>query len=266
LTLAIHGRDAAGTASKFPKAEGEIVEVVGANMSRLKLTRVARPDAERLNLNPENKDYWIADERQFVRAYNPVVKGDLCYNAVWKPFERTRVALVGEFDLDGDGADDIQALMTMLRNQGAQIDLYLDKANGFQPRGKLDYTTDMVVVGGIPMLTARGASEAPIANKGTELLRNAEAVQREAMQKGIEIVTLPRFLSRLGYNTPRSLTPRTTDNSVTNQTPIAQPPEGGAEEKKDEPPKPEAKPAEPKKDEPKKDEPKKDEPKKDVKK
>jgi hypothetical protein len=251
LTFQIHGRDTAGVPSKFPKAEGEVVQVSGPQLSQLKLTRVARPDAERLGLNPETKDYWITDERQFVRAYNPVMKGDLLYNVVWKPFERTRVALVGEFDIDGDGTDDIHAFMSMLRNQGAQIDLYLDKANGFQPRGKLDFTTNVVVVGGLPVLTARGASEAPPANRGTELFRQAEEIQRDAIKKGIEIVTLPRFLSRMGYSVPRSLTPRTADNSVSSQTPITPP--GGAPQPND----PTANPDEKKPEEPKKDEPKK---------
>jgi len=237
LTFAIHGRDASGVANRKPKAEGEVISVVGEQLSQVKIKRVARPDAERLNLDPETENYWITDERQFARAYDPVVQGDLLYNAVWKPFETVRVALVGEFDLDNNGTDDIQAFMNLLRNQNAQIDMYLDKANGYQPRGKLDYTTDIVVVGGLPVMTSRGSANDPLANKGTDLIRNAEKVQREAIEKGIEIITLPRFLSRIGYSTPRALSPRQADNSAIDRPPVPNPPptdQGGAEEKKPE--------------------------------
>jgi len=236
LTFSIHGRDATGNANPNPKAEGEIVSILGPQLSQVKIKRVARPDAERLKLKPESADYWITDERQFVRAFDPVVKGDLCYNAIWKPFETIHVALVGEFDVDGNGTDDIQAFMNLLRGQGAQVDLYLDKANGFQPRGRLDYTTNVVIVGGLPVLSARGAANSPLANKGTELIRNAEKVQREALEKGIEVITLPRFLTRIGYSTPRALSPRVADNNSLNLQPPANPagdhPLPGADEKK----------------------------------
>jgi hypothetical protein len=207
-TFAVHGRDANGNPNPKPKAEVEVTNIVGPQMARVRIKRMARHDAERLNLNPENTDYWTTDSRDFVRSPAPLFKGDFLYNTVWDPNRKIHVALVGEFDLDGDGTDDIQALMGILRNQGAEVDLYLDKANGYQPRGKLDFSTDILVVGGLNVITKSANANEALATKGTDLIRNTEKVQREALEKGIEIMTLPRFLTRMGLNTPKSLSPR----------------------------------------------------------
>ncbi len=214
LTLAIHGHDTSGNAHPKPKAEVEVIRVLGPQLSEVRIKRIVRPDAERLNISPESNEYWITDPRDFARTTHPIYKGDYAYNTIWDPNRRIRVALVGDFDLDGDGTDDVQAFMNVLRSQGADIDLYLDKAANYQPRGKLSFATDLVVVGGVNPITTLGAIDQRLEGKGTELIKNAEKLQKEALEKGVEILTLPRFLNRIGFSSARSLSPRAANGTA----------------------------------------------------
>jgi hypothetical protein len=207
LTFSVHGKLSNGNPNPNPKADVEVSKIIGPQMAQVRVKRIARPDAERLQLKPENADYWITDPGEFVRTNTPLYKGDLLYNTVWDPNRKLHVALVGEFDLDGTGADNIQAFINILRNQGAEIDMYLDKANGYQPRGKIDYSTDVLIVGGMNLIGRGNAADA-LGNKGTDLIRNTEKAQREAIDKGVQVIALPRFLSQMGFSTPKSVTPR----------------------------------------------------------
>jgi hypothetical protein len=213
LTFSIHEHDANGNASPMKKAEAVVVKVLGDQLAQVRVTRMARPGSERKapprsDMTPEEETaYWNAfftsEPRDFARSTMPLYKGDFLFNVVWDPAKQTRVALVGEFDLDGDGTDDLPSLINLLRAQGAEIDLYLDKANSYKPKGKIDYNTDVVVLGDVPTITARGVKQQTAVNKATEMLREGQEVQKEALEKGIRIVQLPKFLSELGISVPQ---------------------------------------------------------------
>lgn len=216
LTFSIHGRDLNGIADPRPKAEGQVVRILGDQLAQIRITRMAKPDAERQplpasDMTPEQEtrywdNYFTSEVRDFVRSNRPLYKGDYLFNVIWDPARRTRIALVGEFDLNGDGTDDIQALINVLNAQGADVDLYLDKANGFKPKGKLDFGTDLVILGDIPTLTAKGAIGQPTtSSRSSDVVREGLAVQKEALEKGIRIVQLPRFLSEIGLNAPHAM-------------------------------------------------------------
>jgi hypothetical protein len=207
LTFSVHGKLTNGNPDPNPKADVEVSKIIGPQMAQVRIKRIARPDAARLQLKPENADYWITDQSEFVRTNAPLYRGDLLYNTIWDPNRKVHVALAGEFDVDGTGADNIQAFMNMLRNQGVEIDMYLDKANSYQPRGKIDYSTDLLVVGGMNLI-GRGNANEQLGNKGTDLIRNTEKAQRDAIDKGVQVMTLPRFLTQIGFSTPKSATPR----------------------------------------------------------
>ncbi len=213
LTFSIHEHDANGNASPMKKAEAVVVKILGDQLAQVRVTRMARPGSERKapprsDMTPEEEtNYWNAfftsEPRDFARSTMPLYKGDFLFNVVWDPAKKTRVALVGEFDLDGDGTDDLPSLINLLRAQGAEIDLYLDKANSYKPKGKIDYNTDVVVLGDVPTISARGAKQQVAVNKATEMMREGQEVQKEALEKGIRIVQLPKFLSELGISVPQ---------------------------------------------------------------
>lgn len=214
-TFSIHGKDHDGVANPRPKAEGQVVRILGDQLAQVRITRMARPDSDRqppltADMTAEQErhywdSYFTSEPRDFIRSNKPLYKGDYLYNVIWDPARRTRIALVGEFDLNGDGTDDIQSLINVLRAQGADIDLYLDKANGYKPKGKLDFGTDLVILGDIPTLNSKGATNQPISGRTSEVIREGLAVQREALEKGIRIVQLPRFLSEIGLSVPLAL-------------------------------------------------------------
>ncbi|HMO37257.1 MAG TPA: hypothetical protein PKA06_14560, partial [Gemmatales bacterium] len=219
LTFSVHERDSVtGTARPMKKAEVVVVRILGEQLAQVRVTRMARPNAERMgmpdpNFTPEEEtrfwdSFFTSDTRDFIRSTKPIYKGDYLFNVVWDPTRKTRVALVGEFDLNGDGTDDLPSLMNLLRAQGAEIDLYLDKANSYKPKGKIDYNTDVVVLGEVPQINARGVRQQIAVNKATEMLREGQEVQREALEKGIRIVQLPRFLSEMGVSVPQVLANR----------------------------------------------------------
>lgn len=240
LTFTVHERDAQGIASPQPKAEVQVVRILGDQLAQVRITRMARPDS--YNMPPPAADmspdleakYWdkfyTSDVRDFVRTNKPLFKGDLLFNVIWDPTRRTRVALVGDFDLNGDGSDDIQELISFLRSQGADVDLYLDKGNSYKPKGKLDFATDIVVLGDVPMVNPKAALNQIATNRGTELIRESQAVQKEAIEKGIRIVQLPRFLNEIGINPPSIMKQKLAGQSAGTDGP---PPAAPAEKKEE---------------------------------
>lgn len=223
LTFSVHGRDPndpSGVASPRKKAEVVVVRVLGEQLAQVRITRMAKPDSDRIPLpspdmsQDDERRYWenffTSNPRDFIRSNKPLYKGDYLFNVVWDPTKRTRVALIGEFDLDGDGTDDIQSLISLLNSQGAEVVSYLDKANGYKPKRKIDFNTDLVVIGDIPLITAQGGDKDIVVNRSNNLVREGLAVQKDAIEKGIRIVKFPRFLSEMGINPPQALLHKTT--------------------------------------------------------
>ncbi|MBL8822832.1 MAG: hypothetical protein JNJ77_09615 [Planctomycetia bacterium] len=222
LTFSVHGRDpndTSGAASPRKKAEVVVIRVLGEQLAQVRITRMARPDTDRIPLpspdlsQDEERRYWdkyfTSNPRDFIRSNKPLYKGDYLFNVVWDPTKRTRVALIGEFDLDGDGTDDIQSLISLLNAQGADVVTYLDKTNGYKPKRKLDFNTDLVVIGDIPLIKAQGGDKGLVVNRSNNLVREGIAVQKDAIEKGIRIVQLPKFLSEMGINPPQALLHKT---------------------------------------------------------
>lgn len=222
LTFSVHGRDpndTSGAASPRKKAEVVVIRVLGEQLAQVRITRMARPDTDRIPLpspdlsQDEERRYWdkyfTSNPRDFIRSNKPLYKGDYLFNVVWDPTKRTRVALIGEFDLDGDGTDDIQSLISLLNAQGADVVTYLDKTNGYKPKRKLDFNTDLVVIGDIPLIKPQGGDKGLVVNRSNNLVREGIAVQKDAIEKGIRIVQLPKFLSEMGINPPQALLHKT---------------------------------------------------------
>lgn len=245
LTFSVHEHDANGTPNPRKKAEVVVVKILGDQLAQVRVTRMAKPDTDRVALPSPNltadeeKRYWdsyfTSDPRDFNRTNRPIYKGDYLFNVVWDPTKRVQVALVGEFDLNGDGTDDLQSLISLLRAQGAEVVLYLDKANGYKPKGKLDHNTDVVVLGEIPTTVPGGAKQQVSVNRATEMIREGLAVQKEANELGLRVVQLPRFLSEMGISVPQILHSSKETNHLPAQPAPAAPP---AEDKKEADPKP----------------------------
>lgn len=79
---------------------------------------------------------------------NPILKGDYILTATWDPGYAVPIALVGKFDLDGDGVSDTQKLVRMIERNGGRVVAQHDEKGNIT--GKIDSSTRYVVLGEEP--------------------------------------------------------------------------------------------------------------------
>ncbi len=196
-TFSVYGRDSSGKPLATPKARIEVAEILGRTSALAVVRQMAKPEEFRQGVDSGDPTYWINNSRDFWRANNPLLPGDLIYNPAWDPNRRMHVALAGFFDLDGDGQDDLQSFIRILQSLGVDVDVYLDSADDFKPKGRMSNQTELLIIGSSPLLATKG--ESPKAVGGGRMNEAVNALQNEARNKGIEIVTLNRFLDRMGF-------------------------------------------------------------------
>ena len=223
-TFSVHAVGAGGKALPDPKARIEVINVLGPNVAQARVKQLAKPEHARQNLTSSDDAYWITDTREFWRARNPLVPGDQLFNPAWEANRDVHIALAGYFDIDGDGQDDLPAFMRLLKNHGVEVDCYLDPADNFKQHGRLSNNTEFLVIGGAT------------SGKANEI----SALQAEAAKKGIEVVSLGRFMDRMGFTADRMPVAK---NGKTPTAPAAAPPaspkpeepkkEGDAEKKEE---------------------------------
>ncbi|VTR95564.1 Uncharacterized protein OS=Planctomyces maris DSM 8797 GN=PM8797T_24106 PE=4 SV=1 [Gemmata massiliana] len=156
-----------------PKGAVEVIEVVNERLSRVRY----EPD-------PDGKDDPIRDG---------IIGGDLLYSDV-KNGGPLHVALVGIFDVNGDGKDDISSLIRDLTQMGISVDAYFD----LQKRawvGQLTERTRTVVVGYFPQNAIGDANR----DDKTKLIGLMTKAVGDAQQKGAKSVDLADFFTRNGY-------------------------------------------------------------------
>ena len=196
-TFSVYGRDSSGKPFATPKARIEVVEVLGRTSALAIVRQMAKPEEFRKGVESSDPAYWISNTRDFWRSNNPILPGDLIYNPAWEPNRRIHVALAGFFDIDGDGQDDLQSFVRILQSLGVDVDVYLDSADDYKPKGRMTNQTELLIIGSAPLIATKG--EAPKAVGGGRMNEAVNALQNEARNKGIEIVTLNRFLDRMGF-------------------------------------------------------------------
>lgn len=164
-----------------PKGTIEVTEVLGPNLSRARLT---------------SEDSDIRDA---------VLTGDLLYNAVWRKGDVDHVALVGIFDVNGDGSDDTEAVVRDLTRMGIPVDAVFDLRT-LKWRGQLGTRTRYLVEGYTPTNSANDPNQAA----KTKLVAAMTAAKEEARNKTISVVRLQDFFGRMGYR----VTPNVSDDRV----------------------------------------------------
>jgi hypothetical protein len=204
-TFSVYGVGPGGKALALPKAKIEVVQVLGPRVSRARVTAFAKPDFARTGVDPDSPDFWITEPAQFSRVRDLILPGDLIYNPLWDPREKVRVALAGVFDLDGDGMDDLDTFRRILRDNGAEVDAYLDPASNYQIKGAITNQTRFLILGNQTGrgLTAGLGQAAEGAGQAGSVLDNVAKLTEEAQKKGVEVVQLRAFLARMGFNSLR---------------------------------------------------------------
>ncbi|MEE2826608.1 MAG: hypothetical protein VYE64_08275 [Planctomycetota bacterium] len=79
---------------------------------------------------------------------NPILAKDYVLTATWDPGYSVPIALIGLFDLDGDGSSDLGRLKQMIENNGGRVVAWNDERGKIT--GKIDPTTRYAVLGESP--------------------------------------------------------------------------------------------------------------------
>lgn len=138
----------------------------------------------------------------------PVVRGDLLYNAAWNPTMRQHVAIAGLIDLTGDANDDTPAFIRGLERLGIVVDSYIDLKDLKVKGPGLNMQTQYLIVGDEPKFNELGVlNQSDVyTQRKVELNARMSEMQQEAKRLGISIIPYRRFLTLTGYPTPRLLT------------------------------------------------------------
>jgi hypothetical protein len=154
----------------MPKASIEVIEVIGPDVSRARITQ----------------------EHDDVR--DRALPGDLLYNSVWRKGQADHIALVGIFDLNGDGTDDIENLVRDLNKMGIPVDAYMDLRTG-KWVGKLTERTRYIVDGAVPVPLPSD----PHQDAKVRMIGWMKAGKDEGGTKNIQVVPARDFFGRIGY-------------------------------------------------------------------
>jgi hypothetical protein len=152
------------------KANIEVIEVLGPKSSRARITK------------------------EFDRIRDAAGAGDLIYNAVWRKGAADRIALVGVFDINGDGSDDIETVVRDLTRMGIPVDAYFDMRER-KWVGELTQHTRFVVEGWYPVQSAID----PNRDEKTRLIGETTKSVESAQKLGVSPVKFQDFFPRIGY-------------------------------------------------------------------
>lgn len=161
---------------------------------------------------PNEATARITGEEDNIR--DSILKGDLLYNPLFHKNAKDHVVLVGIFDTDGDGVDDIEKVASDLSKRGAVVDGFYDlSTNTWRTPDKNvakpgpNANTTYVIRG-----WEFDSSSTPLLNKEFGELRSTiNQTVAGVRTGGAQEVRAVRFLSEIGY----PLSPNINDQSVT---------------------------------------------------
>jgi hypothetical protein len=176
LTFNIYGVGLDGRVNPQPKGTLEVVNVINDHLSRTRVTSVKDP----------NRD--------------PILEGDVVYNASWNPNLHKHVALAGIMDLTGDGRDSLPEFMRNLERQNIVIDAWLDPKDGSIKGNGITVRTDYLITGESQEFSLTGREKSGDFQKKLEAGR--KQMEAQAAKNGVQIVPLHKYLEMIGYRLP----------------------------------------------------------------
>jgi hypothetical protein len=155
-----------------PKGSLEVYEVVGPNLSLARVQAGSELDPIR----------------------DGISVGDLLYNSAWRKGVADHIALIGIFDVNGDGIDDIESVVRDLTKMGIPVDAYFDlKKKAWV--GQVTERTRYIVEGYMPINSVTD----PHRDEKNKLLESLSVAVKEGKQRGVDTVNFRDFFSRMGY-------------------------------------------------------------------
>lgn len=157
-----------------PKAQLEVIEVLGPNLSRARITQETN------------------------RIRESVLVGDLLYNSAWRKGSADHIALFGIFDTNGDGTDDIRQLARNLSKMGIVVDAYYDLGKK-QWVGEITEKTIYAVEGNIPFKGGAVSASEAIRAAQSAVRTGIETARKDVLERGTKLVKMRDFFPRIGY-------------------------------------------------------------------
>jgi hypothetical protein len=133
--------------------------------------------------------------------YRPISPGDPIFTPLWSPNQVESFSFVGFVDLDGDGKSDRDRLHEIVAAAGAKIDNEVDDQGNVHGDG-IDVNTRYLIIGKIPDPTQYAAEEREAAKR---IGAAADKLSEAARRQGVQELSLPMFLSYIGYHTSQRL-------------------------------------------------------------
>ena len=122
---------------------------------------------------------------------DPIMAGDKVFTPLWSPGQKNHFALAGMMNLDGDGRNQLRMVRGMIKENGGEVDCWLDEKG--RKQGQITANTRFIVIGDPP-----DKSSPEVIKSHGEILRDAEHYQVRKM-------TLSDFKQQMGYQKSSSV-------------------------------------------------------------
>lgn len=173
-TFSVYDKNVPGVARSVKDIKGqiEVMRLVGPRMAE---ARIVDPNSSLLN---------------------PIAPGDVIYSPLWSPGRSEKFAVIGTFDLDGDGTHDRELLHEYVRTAMAEIAVEVD---GLGNRKGPEITEEIkfLVVGTMPKL--EDASDVEEQKQIERVNEQYTKLVEEARSHGVQIKSKNDFLAYCGY-------------------------------------------------------------------
>jgi len=183
VTFSVHAPTGAGgrRMQEAAKANLEVIRVIGPHLSQARLTS-------------------IRDEKR-----DPVLKGDLLFNASWDPTRRKQVAVAGIVDLGLDGADNTDDFRRLLGRQRVDLVAWVDSKDekpAIKTVGEgLSKDTEYMILAD----RMRGSKHPK--SRNDEYTKAYDQKRDELIEKaktaGITVISINKYLELIGYRHPK---------------------------------------------------------------
>jgi hypothetical protein len=130
----------------------------------------------------------------------PILPEDTVYSPTFKKGQKTRFALVGLLDINGDGKSDLAKVKSIIAMNGGIVDAELTEEGIIS--GKMSLETKYLVKG-----------DRPTDKSDQKMLDGYSRMMDEATRLGIEPMSLSMLLDRMGYMENRSTVPLSSGGS-----------------------------------------------------
>jgi len=179
LTFSVHGLDLNRKPLPSSKGTVEVLNVVDKHLSQVRVTYVKN------------------------RGGDPILEGDVLFNAIWNPTLKKHIAIAGIVDLTGEGRESLQEFMRNLERQGIVVDAWTEMRDPKSIKGKgISVQTDYLII-------ADGLDYLPD-NPSTQDLRKEIGfrigeMKDQAKENGVTPIGFRHYLEKIGYRLPQGV-------------------------------------------------------------